>query len=122
MQMLKGDFGFFRGWLCDDFVDPIKPSGQSVMVPRDKSEFAPFYESLMLPLGAKFAFPDIVKMRLDKPLKMTAHLTIHFLIVTGKAVALSRVAVFPLFGGGEHCPIEETPCVYAITEGPEGYQ
>jgi hypothetical protein len=97
---VKGDFGFFKPRLCDESTDPLKPVGLPIICPRGAGEFSSVYESFLLHPGTVFAFPDIVRLKLDKPLEETSHLILHFFVISGKNVTLNRVVWFSLFSTG----------------------
>lgn len=93
----KGDFCQFRVFLSENITDPIKPDSIPVFISRASEPMTSFYESIGMPLSKRIVFPDIIRMRLDKPLTQTSNIIIQFITVTKKTQTIYKLTAFPLF-------------------------
>ena len=99
----KGDYAIFRVYLCNDICsDPIKPESLPVFISRNNTPISNCYESvgMIIQKHNKIVFPDVVRLKLDKPLKQTANIIIHFLTASKDSPSLYKLTAFPLFGDG----------------------
>lgn len=93
----KGDFVFFRLYVCKEQTDPFKPDGLKCIASRSVELLRDFYSSIPVLSGKKVHFPDVVRLLLDKPLPPTTHLIFHILSLTNSSETLNKVAIYPLF-------------------------
>jgi hypothetical protein len=112
----KAGNGFFRLYLEENLADPLNVNGLPVFVSKESGGLSPVYESTMLPVGSDtYVFPDVVRILLEKPLKQTARLVVHFMLTEGKAANVIRLATYSLFVDGQviastrHCSLTFEP-------------
>lgn len=93
----KGDYAMFRVFLSDNLTDPLKPDSLPVFISRAREPLLNSYESTGMPLSRHIVFPDIIRMRLDKPLASTSNIIIQFITVGKKESTIYKLTAFPLF-------------------------
>ncbi|OHS98256.1 hypothetical protein TRFO_35381 [Tritrichomonas foetus] len=96
----KGDYAIFKMYLSNDLTDPTKPDGIPVFVSRTDESVTNVYQSIAMPLHKHIVFPDIVRMKLDKPLKPTSNIIIQFLTIYKDSPSVYKLTAFPLFIDG----------------------
>ena len=96
----KGEFVFFKLFICNTQTDPLSPNGMPLIVDRCSGTLKREYNSNAMPSGKKVYFADIVRIVLKGQLDKTAHLIIHVMTVARNEKNLTKICVVPLFPDG----------------------
>lgn len=93
----KGDYAFFRVFLSNTITNPLKPESSPVFLSKTREPISTFYESNAMPMSKKITFPDIVRIKLDKPLERESNVIVHFITVSKNSTSVYKLTAFPLF-------------------------
>lgn len=93
----KGEYIYFKLFLCLNQTDPFKPEGIKCIASRGVDLLLDTYSSFPIISGKKVYFPDIIRILIENPLPNTAHLIFHIYSISKNTSNLHKIAILPLF-------------------------
>ncbi|OHT09726.1 hypothetical protein TRFO_21236 [Tritrichomonas foetus] len=96
----KGEFVYFKLFVCNETTDPFKPDGLKCISSKSIDLLLDCYISYPIPAGRKLYFPDVIRILIEKPLPSTAHLIFHIMVLSHNTPNISKICIMPLFQDG----------------------
>ncbi|KAK8894210.1 hypothetical protein M9Y10_022643 [Tritrichomonas musculus] len=111
----KGEYIYFKFYLCLNPTDPFKPEGTKCIASRGVDLLLDRYSSFPILSGKKVYFPDLIRVLIEKPLPTTAHFIFHIYSISHNTASLCKIAILPLFHPQDQTLIQSNLITIPVT-------